>query len=260
MRWAKRRPARYRVSVATLQGRCRQGRAARGAWRRRTLKVVDHRVALAAGNNADWCDLVCRAHGVRTERDQDVWVALRRSPPLYPDAVTLRQTTPAFLERIDTSPGCSVKDSFASADLSGYGFRVLFEAEWIHRPPTPGHVRRGLDWSPVRTPGELRLWDAPLSPALLDNPAVVILTARDGDDVVAGVVGNRSAEVAGLSNMTIRTADPDQVWAEAGDVLGGYFPGLPLVGYESGESLDLAHRAGFSSVGPLRVWLIPDGK
>jgi hypothetical protein len=32
-------------------------------------------------------------------------------------------------------------------------------------------------------------------------------------------------------------------------------PDLPLVGYEIGEDLSAAHRAGFRSIGPLRVWL-----
>jgi hypothetical protein len=58
---------------------------------------------------------------------------VRRSPSLYPDAVTLREHASAhdLLPRIDSSPGCSVKDSFASVDLSADGFRLLFEAEWI---------------------------------------------------------------------------------------------------------------------------------
>jgi len=32
------------------------------------------------------------------------------------------------------------------------------------------------------------------------------------------------------------------------------FPGLPLVGYESGVELAAAHHAGFKTVGSLRVW------
>jgi hypothetical protein len=223
---------------------------------------MDPRTLLGAGNNAEWCDLVCRMHGVDTELDRDVWVARRRSPPLHPDAVTLRERVSAssFLPRIDSSAGCSVKDSFASVDLSAYGFRLLFEAEWVHRQPVFATTRCELDWSVVRTSDELLIWAAAhgggeiFRAALLDNPAVTVLIARTGDDVVAGVIGNRSTSVVGLSNLFVRGGDPDQVWAEASRAVGAQFPGLPLVGYERGPSLQAARRAGFASVGPLRVW------
>jgi hypothetical protein len=224
---------------------------------------MDARAVLAARNNAEWCDAVCRTHGVDTVLDHDAWMARRRSPPLYPDAVTLRERLSAsrLLARIDSSRGCSVKDSFASVDLSAYGFRVLFEAEWIYRRPTRLPVRRELDWTVVHTADELLVWAAAhgggqtFQPALLDNPTVAVLMARDGDDVVAGVVGNRSASVVGLSNLFVLGADPDQFWAAASDAVSAQFPGLPLVGYEHEPSLHAARRAGFVSVGQLRVWL-----
>jgi hypothetical protein len=31
---------------------------------------------------------------------------------------------------------------------------------------------------------------------------------------------------------------------------------LALVGYERGHELEAAHRAGFKSVGPLRIWTL----
>ena len=85
---------------------------------------------------------------------------------------------------------------------------------------------------------------------------MVIFMGRDGDAVVAGVIGNRSTTVVGVSNLFTTTADTDQAWAGAVSAISLRFPGLPLVGYESGPSLSAAHRAGFTSVGPLRVWLM----
>jgi hypothetical protein len=225
---------------------------------------MDPRAVLAARNNAEWCDLVCRTHGVDTEFSADAWTARRRSPPLYPDAVTLRGHVPAgdLLHRIDRSAGCSIKDSFASVDLSADGFRPLFLAEWIFRPPIgDGRSKRRLDWSTVRTSEQLRVWAAAhgggavFRPALLDNPAVTILMARAGDDLVAGVIGNRSASVVGLSNLFTGAADETEIWVEAGDAVSATFPGLPLVGYEHGASLRAARSVGFESVGPLRVWV-----
>lgn len=216
---------------------------------------MDPRAVLAARNNAEWCDLVCRTHGVGTRFDRDAWVALRRSPPLYPDAVTLTAAPDPLPHRVDSSRGCSIKDSFASVDLSADGFRVLFEAEWIHRRPRRAQAE---DWRRVRTPDGLLAWSAAhggaFRPALLDDPAVVILAARDEDGgLAAGVIGNRSASVAGVSNFF--ASDADRAWAGACAAVSAHFPGLPLVGYEHGASLQAAHRAGFVSVGPLRVWL-----
>ncbi len=81
----------------------------------------------AVRNNARWCDLVGRAHGGTTVTDGQAWTSAVRTPELYPDAVTLVPEPPVadLLARIDTSPGCSIKDSYAALDLSPHGFRVL---------------------------------------------------------------------------------------------------------------------------------------
>ena len=217
---------------------------------------VDPDLVSAVCNNADWCDLVCRAHGIDTSVDRDVWAAHRRSPPLYPDAITLARsaTADAVLRRLENGPGCSVKDSFASVALAGAGFRVLFEAEWIYRQPASATVDR-LVWSPATAADAARLWPGLPWPPLLAEPALVALVARASDAIVAGVIANRSPGVAGLSNLVARDADPDEVWAGATGAVSAYFPGLPLVGYESGDDLDAARRAGFATIGPLRVWV-----
>ncbi len=92
----------------------------------------------AARNNAELCDIVCRTHNVVGAFAPDAWTSAERTPPLYPDAVTLRPGVSAsgLLARIDGSPGCSIKDSFADLDLGPHGFEILFAAEWIQRPPT----------------------------------------------------------------------------------------------------------------------------
>lgn len=216
----------------------------------------------AARNNADWCDLVCRSHHIATAFDDGRWVALRRSPPMYPDAVTLVEHLPAagVLAGVDTSAGCSVKDSFAALDLSVDGFRVLFDAEWIRRPPTDQRGSSGLTWTQVRTADALRTWAVAhggaetFRPVLLENPAVLVLTARDGDALLGGAIGNRSADAVGISNLFTTTGADDRIWAGAVDAISARFPGLPLVGYEAGADLAAAHRAGFVSTGPLRVW------
>ena len=77
------------------------------------------RIALAARNNALWCDAVARSLGVSCTTDDVAWTASTRTPPYYPDAVTLSPEALEYdvLARVDDSDGCSVKDSWARLDL-----------------------------------------------------------------------------------------------------------------------------------------------
>jgi hypothetical protein len=218
----------------------------------------------AARNNADWCEAVCRAHGHPGVFGRRAWTSPRRTPPLYPDAVTLAASASVadVLDGVDAGPGCSVKDSFARLDLAGEGFRPIVEATWIERSPDRPPPSRPADrWSDVRTDDQLGDWvaawadgpDDPFRPALLADPAVRILAARRDGRVVAGAVVNRSAAVLGVSNVFAVDGDLDRVWAG----LLAALPGERLVGYERGPALDAALRHGWTAVGPLRVWLRP---
>ena len=115
--------------------------------------VTDERVLYAADNNARWCDMVCRSHGIPTAMQDGLWVALGRSPDLYPDAVTLLPGIAAedVLGAVQAGPGCSVKDSFAALDLTQMGFAELFRAQWIFREPGPLPQSRAQDWTVVET-------------------------------------------------------------------------------------------------------------
>ncbi|MFI5778073.1 hypothetical protein [Nocardia sp. NPDC051570] len=119
----------------------------------------DELVRIAAHNNALWCDAICRSHGIAGEFEATAWTSAHRTPPLYPDAVTLGPQVAAgdILARIDReTPGASIKDSFARLDLADAGFRVLFEAQWIFRPadrPPPAAPEQ--PWSRVNSPEDL---------------------------------------------------------------------------------------------------------
>ncbi|WP_158566496.1 hypothetical protein [Micromonospora craterilacus] len=210
----------------------------------------------AVRDNAAWCDLVCRSHGQPGSVDADAWSVPRRSPPWYPDAVTLRPGVGAeLLGRIDAGPGASVKDSYADLDLAEDGFRVLFDAEWIHRPPGGADTGPGL--VAITTAEELTAWaeahgGGPVfRPALLAEPRVRILGLPDGNGWwVGGAVLHDGGEVVGVSNVFARGGSPERVWA--GVCAAG--AGRHLVGYEQGTDLTIARRCGFRAVGPLRVW------
>jgi hypothetical protein len=212
----------------------------------------------AVRNNAEWCDTVCRAQGIPTRFDDHVWVSLRRSPPFYPDAVTLTRSASAgeVLHDIDTSSGCSVKDSFANLDLAPHGFRILFDAEWIYLTAPPG--TGDPVWTVVSDPADFGAWEtgAVFRPVLLNNPDVTFLLEQGGDERGGrgGVIANRTGPVVGLSNLfggSTGTAD----WPAAVRSIAARYPGLPIVGYQSGDELAAARRAGFTSTGPLRVWI-----
>jgi hypothetical protein len=190
-------------------------------------------VARAARSNAELCAAVARSHGVVGDFGADAWTAPQRTPPLHPDAVTLVAGVDAasLLARIDDSDGASVKDSFRDLDLARFGYRVLFDAEWIHR----------------------RSAAPPGTPAL--DPEPVVLVA----DGVGSLRVNRTGDDIGLSNVETKGATSEQeLWQWLVAVVGDRYPGLDLVGYESGSMLDAARAAGFTPIGPLRIWVRGD--
>jgi hypothetical protein len=222
----------------------------------------------AAANNADWCALVCRTHGLETTLAADAWTSSSRTPPYYPDAVTLVPdlAIPDLLARIDNSSGCSIKDSFASLDLTTYGFQVLFEAQWLVRLPRPLPARASADtWSIVKDADSFAKWERAwqrhheegdvLRAGLLDVSSVTVLAEWNDDGVVAGAVLNRSSEVVGISNFFADPLDVGASWGACIDFISTLFPEAFLAGYESEPSL-IAQRSGaFEAVGPLRVWV-----
>jgi hypothetical protein len=226
-------------------------------------------VQAAARNNAEWCAAMGRAHGVAGDFGAQAWAARARTPRHYPDAVTLVPDADraALLARIDTAAaGASVKDSFADLDLAEAGFRVLFEAQWIHRPASAPTPSSGRAWTVVDTPDALRAWalasdDADgtaelFRPALLHDPATVVLAGRSGDGrLVAGAVATRSDQVVGISHLLALDADLDAAWSVVLEAVTELFPALPVVGYDRGDDLEVAVHHGLRPVGPLRVWL-----
>lgn len=229
---------------------------------------MDRWRALAAANNAEWCDLVSRSHGALTRFDDDAWTSRTRTPPYFPDAVTLvtRPSPPDLLARVDVSAGCSIKDSFATLDLSKHGFHVLLDAQWIVRPGTSPPPRGAKPhWKRVVDATSLAGWEKAwrgddgavglFRPDLVDRESVAVLAAYVDDRVVAGAVFNRSATVVGVSNFFVRSGLGPAAWSGCLALAAELFPATPFVGYESGEDLIAAQVHGFETAGPLRVWI-----
>lgn len=224
------------------------------------------RIALAARNNALWCDAVCRAHGLITVLDDLAWTSRTRTPPYYPDAVTLSPVTTEYdvLARIDPGDGASIKDSWSRFDLTTEDFARLLVGEWLWFD-TPdidadGRVWRRIDgteftaWASAwaRDPEDAAI----LRPGLLDEPGVHVLAASDGDDpFAAGAIVNVTAPVAGISNTFSRDADEVRAWRGVTRAAHELVGTMPFVGWEAGDGVLAAVEAGCERLGPLTVWI-----
>lgn len=218
-------------------------------------------LTLAVRENAAWCDLVCRLHRFTPEGDARLWWSARRTPDFFPDAVTLVPDLPVLdvLGRIYNSFGASVKDSFATLDLTDQGWTVLFDATWVARPPRTGaddEVASTFAIVRERFPfaAWCRGWGGPAGvlPTGLRRASGVTVLGREGDAGFAdGAIVHRTeiggTAVAGLWNAF-------GAWADVAEAASHRHPEAWIVGYERGAGLDAALAAGFMAVGPLRVW------
>jgi hypothetical protein len=217
------------------------------------------RLTWAVRNNANWCDLVCRSHGIPTRFRPDLWATAQPPPQFYPDAVTLQPDVAEedVLAAVEPRPGASVKDSFGTLDFRRHGYDQLFEARWITHDPTPARS----DWTVAQTEAELTEWTEAagltgiLCPELLRDAEVCVLAARDQAGISAGAVANRTGPVVGVSNVFATTIGEDEAWADIPAAVHAAFPNAVLVGYEHGTGLRAATAAGFRDLGPLRVWV-----
>jgi hypothetical protein len=225
-----------------------------------------------ARNNAAWCDLVCGTHGAAGEFEDAVWFTRGAVPPFYPNLITLTPDgVDVELARVDELVGAfgsertvAVKDSFARLDLSSRGFTPIIEAEWYVLSTAPVETSSVqiefvsgddelVDWErawSATSPSETRVF----KPELLHRDDVSFLAAREGGEIVAGVIANRAAGVVGISNVFVRPRIARDFLVGALGAVCARYGGLPLVGYSGGAELAFMLSLGFECVGPLRVW------
>ena len=146
-------------------------------------------VEQAVGNNARWCEIVCRAHGRPGEFFDEIWINRAPLPRYYPNAQTLAKRGSRRIELIKElvheplPAGWAVKDSFASLDLAGCGFSPLFDAQWIYLSDERLETIRptaapDLQWQIVHDDGLLAEWEDAWCAAQRDtNRARVFLPA-----------------------------------------------------------------------------------
>ena len=226
--------------------------------------AADPLLHAAVINNARWCDAVCRSHGFPGQFTGRLWTSVRHALPFYPNAITLSPdaTAAEATAAQDPSRPFAIKDSFARLDLAPHGLTPLFDATWIAVPTPAG----GDDpsWGAVTDRGELVRWEAAwagggeviglFQPALLDDPDCAVLACRRDGAQVGGAIAYTAGGVTGISNVFKSGIADDPLWAGAVRAIARVRPGLPIVGYERGEDLAAARQAGFTVLGPLRIW------
>jgi hypothetical protein len=222
-------------------------------------------IALAARNNAEWCDAVARSWGKSGAFEETIWINRERAPPLYPNAVTLTPTEGVPAAIAAAQVGFAVKDSFAALNLAPLGFPQLFEAQWIWRDAEVVPRSDAATWRILRDKASLSRWEAawrgdddgpsPFRPTLLYERDHAFLAGEVEGRIVAGCIASRSAAVVGISNLF----GPADLRAECVAAVQDFAPNLPAVGYEAVAALEAMKSLGFQALGPLRVWLRKSG-
>lgn len=231
-------------------------------------KAVDARARMAARNNADLYEAVFEAHGLGYERTPYAFIGKDRPPPYYSNLTVLSDgyvdAIEADLRRLSAKfqGAVGLKDSFDQLDLTKYGFETLFSACWIWKEAGAGTAP--AHWHVIQSPEELVLWEqawkAAGSPtekrlfnqALLARPDIFFLAKKGRETIEAGCIANLSDDCIGLSNV-FSTMPFKEIFTEAATALTEIDDSLPIVGYEAGDDLALARRAGFDVTGNLRV-------
>jgi hypothetical protein len=212
---------------------------------------VSDLVMACVAENAAWCTLVARTHGIGTERAGGWIRTLRRAPAYQPDLITLDPavTSAEVAEQMLDRRDCSVKDSFGVLDLTSEGFERLFDAEWMAVPdpadsadspvptdpseptrpavdtwpeptvPAPRPTRVSSGWHPVSDVEAFRRWaagveaDTALRPALLDDGDTRVWLLEDSSRT-AGFIAHRTRQVVAVSNAFGGGLDLSTFWNE----------------------------------------------
>jgi hypothetical protein len=229
----------------------------------RLTGIVDPRLRAAVDASVGWYDDVFALHGIPVRREGGLWSALRPPPPWHSAVKTLEpgvETERVVRSLAELGHG-GVADSFGDLELEARGFELLIDAHWVHREPPP-ESREGLPdgWSVLRTAPELMAWAAAhdytdvLPPVVLDHPRFKILAHRRAGALVGGAVTHDGGGALGLSNVWgVETGPP---WADLLAAVAALHPGRDVTDYAQGVELDAMLTAGFTPVGPQRVWVL----
>ncbi|CAA9367460.1 MAG: hypothetical protein AVDCRST_MAG34-3120 [uncultured Nocardioidaceae bacterium] len=222
---------------------------------------MDPRLRAAVDASIGWYEDMCALHGVPTRITAGLWSALAAPPPLHSEVVVVEPTV--TLAQVKGALGgrtpAGVKDSFALIDFAAAGMPLLFTADWLHRPGARTPTTWPGGWRVVDSLAQLDQWTGHhdtrgvLLPGILAQGHVKVLARYAGDDMVAGAVTRLGSGIVDISNWW-QSRDAPLDWEELVSAVSCLWPERAQVGYARDGMRDAALRAGFSVVGPLRVF------
>ena len=200
--------------------------------------------------SVQWYDDVFAALGIPATRDDGLWVA-GGAPPRWHSAVkTLRPGVPttAVLDALAPFPRGTAADSFGDQDLRRRGFRLIVDAQWLHREAAPAPAGPPAGWRAVHDPAGRAAWNESRDTDVPSHPRIALLGRWEGGRLMGGTVLHEAGGVLGVSNTW------NAAWDEVLELAAALHPGVPLTAYAADGDLEAAVAAGFAPVGPQRVW------
>ncbi|MFT4720407.1 MAG: hypothetical protein ACI9SB_001578 [Candidatus Azotimanducaceae bacterium] len=217
----------------------------------------------AIRNNAEWCELVARSHGVPNGWLDNAWRATGSMPAFYLNVVSLeasmgRGNTSSLAEGLPQN--CGWKDSFADLDLVEFGFKMRFEAIWYALTKVDFSAAGAKLVGVVTSAEQLEEWvsawgETPVEqPVLLPElmgPNVQFIFHQSAGRIDSGLIANMSADAVGITNSF---GCPGGI-AHCIRYAFERAQGVPVVGYGSDDDLRMLVSLGFKALGSLRVWV-----
>lgn len=223
---------------------------------------MNSQVDRAVLNNIAWCEIVCDTHEIAGILNENLWGLLSKAPAFYPEIITSSRNATIeelkyFIENGEVS---SIKDSYANLDMLPFGYKILFEADWIYHASVSDLEPIQTNWRVITAEKDLAQWtirsglESVIKPDLLKLKDVKFFILENNDGI-SGFIANLSAHVVGISNVFSVGNEYKSLWWDIPKIVSTEFPGLSMVGYEHNSSLAAAHLSGWTSTGSLRVWI-----
>jgi hypothetical protein len=237
---------------------------------------MNAKLAKAILNNNELYEAVFSPQQIKSYKNDLIWYCLEETPPFYSNLVTVSENwrPDKIFEEIDRNfkkenwEKFSIKDSFSVLDLTKFGFKKLFDAQWIYLEAEnfkPQKQSGKLNYKIVKNEIELKkwkiAWDADENignsifyPQMLNDPKVFFVTGFDKDKIVSGCLINKTPDVLGISNFfaPVETID---YWSEMINFIFDSIKCTDVVGYERSNFARELQTLGFEDVGDLTVWL-----
>ena len=230
----------------------------------------------AISNSLHWYRSIFESNSIDLKVSETCFFSEVKVPPLFSSIATREKDwrPDSIFESIykrfveERWPEWTIKDSYNCLDLKPFGFSKLFDAQWLHLQtedfkPTTDLSR--YEFKTARTKEELDQWitdwgegkeigEQICNSSLLDNPSIELVSFQSptGKTQVASL--NKNDHTVGITNF-FPEANSDEMWRALVSYIFVQNGDIDIVGYESGDAIEVAKELGFTSAGDLSVWI-----